>query len=115
MIPDGIPIGLREQLPEIFRGPGRRLADTAILTNLGNIPMYPSVGPETEDRPWFSPPAWWGTPVGLGVATIDGEVNIMARYLLTKFDDDGARRFMDTYVEWIERLIEETVPAMTAD
>lgn len=115
LLPDEIPIGLREQLPEIFRGPGRRLADTAILTNLGSIPTYPSVGPETEERPWFSPPAWRGTPVGLGVATIDGEVNLMARYLLTKFDDDGAARFMDTYVAWIERLIEETVPAMAAD
>jgi NRPS condensation-like uncharacterized protein len=115
LMPEEIPVGLREQLPEIFRGPGRRLADTAILTNLGNIPTYPSVGEDTEEKPWFSPPAWRGTPVGIGVATLDGRVNLMARYLLSKFDADGADRFMDAYAATIERLVEEVVPTMGPD
>ena len=115
LMPEEIPVGLREQLPEIFRGPGRRLADTAILTNLGNIPTYPSVGEDTEEKPWFSPPAWRGTPVGIGVATLDGRVNLMARYLLSKFDADGADRFMDAYAATIERLVEEVVPTMGLD
>ncbi|WP_276260206.1 hypothetical protein [Haloglomus litoreum] len=106
MLPDEIPIGLRQELPELLRGPGMRLTDTIILTNLGNIPTYPSVGTDTEERPFFTPPSWEGTPVGLGVASLDGRVRIFGRYLRTQFDQDGADRFMSTYATHIEQLVE---------
>jgi NRPS condensation-like uncharacterized protein len=113
LLPDDVvPVSVRQQLPEVLRGPGQRLADTAILTNLGNIPTYPTVGDDTEDEPIFSPPAWRGTPVGLGVATLDNEVNLMARYMLTKFDADGAGRFMDTFADTVEHLVDGVVPSM---
>jgi NRPS condensation-like uncharacterized protein len=110
LLPEELPVGLKQRLPEMLRGPGRRLTDTVILTNLGNIPTYPSVGADTEERPWFSPPSWDGSPVGLGVASLDGQVRVFARYLRTQFDADGAERFMDTYAAHIERLVEELDP-----
>lgn len=51
----------------------------------------------------------------MGVVTIAGEVNLVARYLPTKFDDDRAGRFIDTYAEWIERLVEEPLSVMAAE
>jgi hypothetical protein len=64
---------------------------------------------------FLSPPTWEATPVGFGVATVDGRVNLFCRYLLRQFDEAAGERFVDTYVEQIERLIETELPAMAAD
>lgn len=114
LLPEGTPIALKRQLPDLLRGPGARLTDSALLTNLGNIPAYPSLGEDTEERAVFTPPAWSGTPVGFGVATFDGELQLFCRYLLSQFDRHAAERFVDTYVAWIERLVDR-LPEMTVD
>lgn len=114
-LPPGTPVELKRQLPQALRGPGRHLNDTALLSNLGNIPGYPSVAEDSEERAWFSPPAWEGTPVSFGVATVDGQINLFCRYLLSQFDADAADRFVDCYVEHVEELVEEALPAMTAE
>jgi NRPS condensation-like uncharacterized protein len=115
LLPRSTPVALKRRLPDILRGPGRRLTDTVLLTNLGNIPGYPSLGADTEERVFLSPPTWEATPVGFGVATVDGRVNLFCRYLLRQFDEAAGERFVDTYVEQIERLIETELPAMAAD
>lgn len=114
-MPPGTPVELKRQLPQALRGPGRNLTDTALLSNLGNIPGYPSVAEDSEERAWFSPPAWDGTPVSFGVATVDGQVNLFCRYLLSQFDADAADRFVDCYVDHIEELVEEVLPEMTSE
>lgn len=90
------------------------LTDTVILTGLGHVPTYPSIGYETEERPWFSPPARRGSPVGLGAATLDGKVTLVGRYVLTQFDTRGTERFVDTYVAHIGRLIEADLEPVAA-
>jgi hypothetical protein len=60
-------------------------------------------------------PAWESTPVGFAVGTIEGELNLFSRYLLRQFDATAAERFVDCYVDEITRLVDETLPAMTAD
>lgn len=115
LLPPGTPVGIKRQLPNVLRGPGRRLTDTALLTNLGNIPAYPSPGEDTEERARFSPPAWEATPVSFGVATIEGELNLFCRYTSSQFDGEGAEAFVDYYVDAIERLVDEELPAMTTD
>jgi NRPS condensation-like uncharacterized protein len=114
-LPPGTPVELKRRLSGVLRGPGRRLTDTAMLSNLGNLPAYPSAGEDTEDRAWFSPPAWDETPVALGVATVDGRVNLFCRYLLSQFDEAAAERFLDRYVDRIEAIVDGALPAMTAE
>ncbi|WP_139171069.1 wax ester/triacylglycerol synthase domain-containing protein [Halorientalis regularis] len=106
MLPPGTPVELKRQLPRLLRGPGRRLLDTAMLSNLGRIPAMPSLEPDAEERPWFSPPAWRGTPVSIGVATFQGEVNLSFRYLRSQFDQQAGEEFADYVVDHVERAIE---------
>jgi hypothetical protein len=115
LLPPGTPVTLKAALPEILRGPGRRLTDTALLTNLGNIPVTPSLGTDSEEIPWFSPPTWDATPVGFGVATIDGQLTLFGRALLSHFDEAAAEQFTDLYVDHIEQLVERELPTMHAD
>ena len=106
MLPSGVPLGLKQLLPELLRGPGRRFLDTALLTNLGRLPMVPSLAEGSEEEIWFSPPTWRGTPIGVGVATFDGQVNFSFRYSRDLFDSPGAAEFADYFVENVERTIE---------
>lgn len=106
MLPPGTPVELKRQLPRLLRGPGRRLLDTAMLSNLGRIPAMPSLEEDAEERPWFSPPAWRGTPVSIGVATFQGEVNMSFRYLRSQFSEDAGEAFADCVVDHVERAIE---------
>lgn len=115
LLPDGLPVALKHHLPDLLRDGGARLLDTAVLTNLGNVPVSPSLGEGTESEVWFSPPTWRQIPVGVAVGTFDGELHLFCRYLLEQFDGPAAARFVDTYVTHIERLVDEVVPAVTAD
>lgn len=48
---------------------------------------------------WFSPPCWRPTPLGVGVATVDGTVRLVFRYATTTFDREAAEAFADRYLE----------------
>ncbi len=106
MLPPGLPVELKRQLPRLLRGPGRRLLDTAMLSNLGRIPAMPSLEEDAEERPWFSPPAWRGTPVAIGVATFQGRVNLSFRYLRSQFSQEAGEQFADRLVDHVERAVE---------
>ncbi|MFB6142115.1 MAG: hypothetical protein ABEJ30_02095 [Halorientalis sp.] len=105
MLPPGTPVGLKQLLPELLRGPGQRFLDTAMLTNLGRLPMVPSLAEDAEEEIWFSPPTWKGTPVGVGVATYEGQVNFSFRYRRDLFDGPAAEEFADYFVEHVERTV----------
>jgi hypothetical protein len=106
MIPPDTPVGLKQHLPELLRGPGRRLLDTAMLSNLGRLPMVPSLAEDAEEDIWFSPPTWRGTPIGVGVATYEGQVSLSFRYRRDLFDDPAAEDFADYFVEHVARTSE---------
>lgn len=100
LIPPTTPVGLRGQLPEFLKGPGERLLDTAVLSNLGRVPEpLPALEGDKPESVWFSPPCIDGMPVGIGVATAGGEMHLSFRHTFDQFDGDAARRFADTYVE----------------
>ena len=100
LIPPATPVGLKQRLPHLLRGPGRGLLDTAMLSNLGRVPEpLPALSGEAPEALWFSPPAWLPTPVGVGVATVDGTVHLSFRYLFTTFDREAAEAFADRYLE----------------
>jgi NRPS condensation-like uncharacterized protein len=98
-IPSAAPVGLKRQLPQLLRGVGTRLLDTAVLSNLGRVPEIPSLSGEGTDSLWFSPPCLAGMPVGIGVATTDGTVRLVFRYTADQFDAEAAERFADRYLE----------------
>ncbi|WP_136717710.1 condensation domain-containing protein [Halorientalis salina] len=107
MFPDAIPLSLKQQLPELLRGPGERLWDTAMLTNMGKIPMMPSLSGEGgQERPWFTPPVWKGTPVGIGVATYGDQVTFTMRHRREVLGEDAAETFSDYFLDGIARAID---------
>jgi NRPS condensation-like uncharacterized protein len=102
MFPDAIPVGLKRQLPELLRGPGEKLWDTAMLTNVGRVPVMPSLsGEDGRERPWFTPPIWKGTPVGIGVATYSEGVTFTMRHRRAVLGPDAAERFSDYFLEGV--------------
>lgn len=107
MFPDSIPVGIKHQLPELLRGPGEKLWDTAMLTNVGKVPVMPSLSGENGDeRAWFTPPVWSGTPTGIGVATYSGSVTFTMRHRRENFSQDAAERFSDAFMDGIDRAID---------
>lgn len=106
LIPRGTPVRLKQQLPELLRGPGKGLLDTAMLSNLGRIPEpLPGLSDEAGDEVWFSPPAWQPTPLGVGVATVDGDIRLSFRYVRSTFDRAAGESFADSYVDRLETLV----------
>lgn len=107
MFPDSIPLGIKRELPELLRGPGQRVWDTAMLTNVGRVPIMPSLsGDGGSERPWFTPPIWQGTPVGVGVATYSGQVTFTLRHRRETLGKEAAENFSDYFLDGIERTME---------
>lgn len=100
LIPSITPVGLRQQLPEFLKGPGEGLLDTAMLSNLGRVPEPAlSLDGEGPAPMWFSPPCWQPTPLGVGVATVEGTMRLVFRYVTTTLDRAAAESFADLYLE----------------
>lgn len=100
LIPSVTPVGLKRQLPALLQGPGRGLLDTAMLSNLGRVPdPAPSLAGDDPETLWFSPPCWEPTPVSVGVATVDGSIQLVFRYMTTTLDRTAAESFADLYLD----------------
>lgn len=107
MVPDTLPVGLKREAPELLRGPGQRVCDTTCLTNLGKVPVMPSLaGPDGTERTWFTPTVWQGTSVGVAVATYGGKVTFNFRHRRAVLGADAAERFSDRFMDGIETTIE---------
>lgn len=106
LIPPETPVNLRGQIAEFLRGPGGRLVDSTVLSNLGRVPgPAPSLGDEPCEL-WFSPPTLSMIPVGVGAVTSDGTARIVLRHLLSHLGREEARDFADLYVEKLGDLVE---------
>jgi NRPS condensation-like uncharacterized protein len=78
----------------------RRLADTAMLSNLGSLDEPPAFGAgagETAEM-WFSGPARMPLGVSVGVITTAGRLHAAVRYRHPQFGADAARRFTERWV-----------------
>lgn len=107
LVPPGTPVGLKEQFPELLKGPGQRFVDTAVLSNLGRIPdPLPALSAADDPNLWFSPPSFTPGPVGMGVATVGDTIHLACRYRRTKFDADAATAFTDRYVDAVGDFVE---------
>lgn len=101
LVPSGLPVGLKRQFPELLRGLGDRLLDTAVLSNLGRVPEPPKLAADDPANLWFSPPCLGSGSfgVGVGVATVGGTIHLVFRHGHEQFDAAAAERFADTYVD----------------
>lgn len=99
------PRPVRERVPSLLFGPGRRLLDTAILSNLGRIPALPELPDGDLVRPWVTPPCWPPTPVSVGAVTIGGRLHLGFRYERSVFDADDAAALADRYLERVTSMV----------
>ena len=104
LIPPETPVGIRGQIAEFLRGPGHRLVDCAVLSNLGRAPETPRLGDEAGEL-WFSPPTLSMIPVGVGVVTSDGTARVVLRHLLSHLGRNAGRDFADLYVEKLGEIV----------
>jgi NRPS condensation-like uncharacterized protein len=100
------PIWLRWAIASVLPFAAARLADTAVLSNLGRFdPGDLSFG---EDLPitelWFSPPAGGPTGVNIGAVTLGCELFLVFRYTHPQFDRDGAQRFAATVLAELDAV-----------
>jgi NRPS condensation-like uncharacterized protein len=105
LIPPETPVGVRGQIAEFLRGPGSRLVDSTVLSNLGRVPEPASSLGDGEGEVWFSPPTLSMIPVGVGVVTSDGTARAVLRHLLTHLGRDSAEEFADLYVEKLGEVV----------
>jgi NRPS condensation-like uncharacterized protein len=106
LLPSGTPVGLKEWVPELLDGLGRRFVDTAVLSNLGRMPApWPGFIPDDDPTLWFSPPSFTLAPVGIGVATVGGTIHLTGRYWRRTFDADAATSFTDRYLDCLESVV----------
>jgi NRPS condensation-like uncharacterized protein len=94
------PVGVRHFLARTVRGPiADKLADTAILSNLGRLPLPldfgDGAGAATEL--WFSPPGQMPLGIALGAASMNGEMFLTLRYRKARYDAAGAAAFAATW------------------
>lgn len=100
MIPPGVPVGFKQQMPNLLDGAGRNLLDTAVLSNLGRIPdPTPTLADDDPENLWFSPPCWGPIGVGIGVATVGGRIHLVFRHGFDRFDADAAESFAELYLD----------------
>ncbi|MFT4905596.1 MAG: NRPS condensation-like uncharacterized protein [Natronomonas sp.] len=106
MIPPGLPVGLKRQLPNLLHGAGSRLLDTAVLSNLGRIPgAAPRLHEDDPGRLWLSPPCRQPIGVAIAAATVEGNVYLGFRHDREQFDQEAAASFADLYVEQLESAV----------
>lgn len=86
----------------------KRFADTAVLSNLGNLAQPPSFGPGAGDTDelWFSAPARMPLGLSVGAITVAGRLHLVLRYRRAQFDPDAARRFGECYLAELRGIVD---------
>ncbi|QLD86394.1 hypothetical protein HWV23_11880 [Natronomonas halophila] len=106
LVPEAVPLSVKKRLPKLLDGPGERLLDTAVLSNLGRLPEpLPALSGERPESLWCTPPCWLPTPVSIGVVTVGGEMQLGFRYAQSAFDGQEADTFADRYCERVADVV----------
>ncbi|MFW5963761.1 MAG: hypothetical protein ACOCQM_02760 [Natronomonas sp.] len=103
-----LPLSVRKRLPRLLEGPGERLLDTAVLSNLGRIPSLPALPEGTFEQLWFTPPCWPPTPVSIGATTVGERLHLGFRYIRSGFDAAAAESFADRFCEQLDVAVRDT-------
>ena len=100
-----LPVAATEALAPLMSFAGGRLADTALLSNLGRVDDPPTFGGDAGDTVamWFSAPARMPLGLSVGAVTVAGALHLSYRYRHPQFDDDAAARFAQCHTAAIAR------------
>ncbi len=96
-VPRRTPVMLRRLLPHLIDALADRMADTAILSNLGRVEDPPWFGADGRGL-WFSPPPRRPVILTLGAATTEGRLGISLRWCNDAFSAAAAQDFAGTLV-----------------
>lgn len=101
-----LPLGAKVWLSPLLAATAHRLADTAILSNLGPVDILDfgsEVGP--VEAVHFSAPSRMPCGLSIGAVTSDGRLHLAFRYRHPQFDDDAARRFANRFLAELRRVV----------
>jgi NRPS condensation-like uncharacterized protein len=105
LAPGWCPVVLKRLAVRIaLRGLGPLVCDTALLSNLGNIPDPPWSGPGRPVRMAMSAPAHMPRGLSVGAMTANGQLQLCFRYRYALFDDAAAARFVATYAAALDEV-----------
>jgi NRPS condensation-like uncharacterized protein len=93
-----------------LRALGPLLCDTALLSNLGNIPGPPWSEPGRPVRMAISAPAHMPRGLSVGAMTADGQLQLCFRHRYALFDDAAAARFVATYAAALDEVARGSAP-----
>lgn len=99
------PLGVKEATSPVLRLLGHRLADSALLSNLGELePLSFGAAGDTTAM-WFSAPARMPLGLSIGVVTMGGRLCCVLRYRHPLFGGEAAGRFADRYLAAIDDVL----------
>jgi NRPS condensation-like uncharacterized protein len=105
LAPGWCPVALKRLAVRIaLRGLGPIVCDTAMLTNLGNVPDPPWSGPGGRVRMAVAGPARMPRGLAVGAMTADGQLQLSFRYRYALFDEAAAARFTALYAATLDQL-----------
>jgi NRPS condensation-like uncharacterized protein len=99
------PLGVKEATSPALRLLGHRLADTALLSNLGELDPLSFGEAGSTTAMWFSAPARMPLGLSIGVVTMDGRLFAVLRYRHPLFGRDAAAHFADRYLAAIDDVM----------
>ena len=111
LAPEWCPVVLKRLAVRIaLRGLGALVCDTAMLSNLGNVPDPPWSRPSGPVRMAMSSPVHMPRGLSVGAMTADGQLQLCFRYRYALFDEAAAARFVATYAATLGELATGTAP-----
>ncbi|MDH4396730.1 MAG: condensation domain-containing protein [Limnobacter sp.] len=97
-IPKWLPAALKSRLRDIFPVASHNLVESTLLSNLGRLAEFPTVGSAGAVKElYFSPPAIMPLGVSVGAASVADEMFLTVRYHRDQFDEGAAGEFADLY------------------
>jgi len=95
-LPSVLPITIKTRLRDVLPFVQNRMADTVVLSNLGQLPTAPEVGDAGRVMDlFFSAPAPMPGALSLGAASMGDRLFLSLRYNKALFDAEQAHRFMN--------------------
>jgi NRPS condensation-like uncharacterized protein len=78
--------------------------DTSVVSNLGIVPDPPSFSGNGQEPLWFSGPARMPRGLGMGAATVGGQLHLCVHYRHALLDQEAAERFTALYCRALDEL-----------
>ncbi len=102
-MPRRSPVVFRRLLPHLIDAVAGRMADTAVLSNLGRVEDPPWFGAKGRGL-WFGPPPRSPVVLTLGAATVEERLGISLRWCAGALSTSAVREFADLFLLALSEL-----------